>query len=74
MKIIAMFLQCNFDVGTDLQVCPAGNGGRQWTNLKVCPYIGCHPDRHPEFISGSQTMPGKEILKQVQNDRDGGSG
>ena len=27
-------------VGTDLQVCPAGNDGRQWTNLKVCPYSG----------------------------------
>ena len=25
--------------------------------------------RHPEFISGSQTIPGQEILKQVQNDR-----
>src|SRR3989304_4728529 len=25
---------------------------------------------HPEFISGSKTMPGQEILKQVQNDRD----
>src|SRR4030066_76359 len=23
---------------------------------------------HPEFISGSQTMPGQEILNQVQND------
>src|SRR3972149_740223 len=29
----------------------------------------CHPVCHPEFISGSQTMPGKEILKRVQNDR-----
>ena len=27
---------------------------------------------HPEFISGSQTMPGQEILKQVQNDREAG--
>ena len=24
---------------------------------------------HPEFISGSQTMRGKEIPKQVRNDR-----
>jgi len=27
---------------------------------------------HPEFISGSQTMPGQEILNQVQNDREAG--
>jgi len=24
---------------------------------------------HPEFISGSQTMPGQEIPKQVRDDR-----
>ena len=28
-------------VGTDLQVCPAGQRGRQWTDLKVCPYSAC---------------------------------
>ena len=28
---------------------------------------------HPELVSGSQTMPGKEVLKQVQNDTDGSS-
>ena len=40
MKFSQMSLRCNVavDVGTDLQVCPAGNGGMQGTNLKVCPY------------------------------------
>ena len=32
-----------------------------------------NPVCHPEFISGSQTVQGQEILKRVQNDRkDGG--
>src|SRR3990170_2313546 len=29
----------------------------------------CYPVCHPEFISGSQTMQGQEIPKQVQDDR-----
>lgn len=28
-----------------------------------------NPACHPEFISGSPTLQGQEILKQVQNDR-----
>lgn len=33
-----------------------------------------YPRYHTEFISGSQTMPEQEILKQVQNDRCTGNG
>ena len=29
---------------------------------------------HPEFISGSLTLQGQEIPKQVRDDRDDGSG
>jgi len=32
----------------------------------------CYSVCHPEFISGSPTMLGKEILKRVQNDSDWG--
>src|SRR3990172_4914266 len=32
----------------------------------------CHPVCHPEFISGSQTMPGQEIPKQVRDDNSDG--
>ena len=31
-----------------------------------------HPVRHPELVSGSQTMPGQEIPKQVRDDREAG--
>ncbi|HZX48077.1 MAG TPA: hypothetical protein VFF47_02535 [Nitrospirota bacterium] len=34
------------------QAMAAGNGGRQWTNLKVCPYSGVLEDRQDRYSMG----------------------
>ena len=41
--------------------------GTELNSVPAVPAV-CHPVSHPEFISGSQTMPGQEIPKQVRDD------
>src|SRR3990172_7001952 len=68
-----------YGIGKDDKVIVAGSTHPGEDEVIISSYLACHKDDekpactppvcHPEFISGSQTMPGKEIPKQVRDDR-----
>src|SRR4030067_1017915 len=68
-----------YGIGKGDKVIVAGSTHPVEYEAIISPYLECQKDDekpactppvcHPEFISGSQTMPGEEIPKQVRDDR-----